>query len=46
MWSWWDSNPRPNKESIGFLRAYHFDWFSILNRPKAANPKLSFFIFG
>ena len=22
LWSWWDSNPRPNRETIRFLHAY------------------------
>ena len=28
LWSWWDSNPRPNRETIRFLHAYSGLWFS------------------
>jgi len=33
MWSWRDSNPRPNKQQINFLHAY----FVIIFRHKAEN---------
>jgi len=29
QWSWRESNPRPNKEPIGFLHAYPFLFFRI-----------------
>ncbi len=33
-WSWWDSNPRPHKETIRFLHAYFSLHFRDMTRPE------------
>lgn len=40
QWSWWDSNPRPNKETIRFLHAYSGLWFSCGGRTRTINRHL------
>ena len=45
LWSWRESNPRPNKETIRFLHAYLGLHFRAVTRPKppitALSPKAS-----
>ena len=37
LWSWWDSNPRPNRETIRFLHAYSGLRFSWRNKTQTTN---------
>ena len=39
-WSWWDSNPRPNRETIRFLHAYSGLRFSCCNKTQTTNCNL------
>ena len=45
LWSWWDSNPRPHKETIRFLHAYSGQDFRATARTglptDALSPKIS-----
>lgn len=41
MWSWWDSNPRPNRETIRFLHVYSSLWFSCDGKTWTTNRRLS-----
>ena len=45
LWSWRDSNPRPNEEATSFLHAYPQTWFSNKHRIRATNVYLISFIF-
>ena len=40
LWSWWDSNPRPNRETIRFLHAYSGLRFSWRNKTQTTNRAL------
>ena len=40
-WSWWESNPRPNKETIRFLHAYSRLHFHVTARPGPPTGTLS-----
>ncbi len=44
MWSWRDSNPRPNKEQTGFLHAYPVIGFRVKRGNKHPKLYLIFFI--
>ena len=41
LWSWWESNPRPNKETIRFLHAYSSLDFRATARPGPPTDALS-----
>ena len=41
MWSWRESNPRPNRETIRFLHAYSSLWFSNADKTWTTNRHLS-----
>ena len=45
MWSWWESNPRPHKETICFLHAYSGLRFSSCDKTRTTNRSLSSKIF-
>ena len=40
LWSWWDSNPRPNRETIRFLHAYSSLRFSRYDKTWTTNHTL------
>ena len=40
LWSWRESNPRPNKETISFLHAYSRLWFSCCSKTWTTNYNL------
>ena len=40
LWSWWDSNPRPNRETICFLHAYSSLRFSCCDKTWTTNRNL------
>ena len=40
-WSWWDSNPRPHKETIRFLHVYSSLHFRVIARPGPPTMTLS-----
>ncbi len=40
LWSWRESNPRPNKETICFLHAYSSLWFSCRGKTWTTNRDL------
>ena len=42
LWSWRESNPRPNEEIISFLHAYLCLNFRAGTEPKPSIPALSF----
>ena len=41
QWSWWDSNPRPNRETIRFLHVYSGLHFRATARPGPPTATLS-----
>lgn len=41
LWSWWDSNPRPNREIIRFLHVYSGLQFSCDDKTRTTNRHLS-----
>ena len=45
MWSWRESNPRPNRETIRFLHAYSSLWFSSAGKTWTTNRRLILKIF-
>ena len=40
LWSWRESNPRPNEETIRFLHAYSRLWFSCYGKTWTTNRNL------
>ena len=41
LWTWWDSNPRPHKETMCFLHAYLGIYFRAVARPEPPTTALS-----
>ncbi len=45
LWSWRESNPRPNEEAICFLHVYPQTWFSCKSWIRTTDFYLSFLSF-